>query len=475
MPTCSRSRLWAVWPILIIFSDVVVSRSICTENVTMSTAAEAQSLRERCTVLDGSITLPGNLSESINLDGIEEITGDFMMDFDQHLYSARYYGPPYEISSSTLKTVGGQIYFGLLDYLLAYPEDYQAPSLGNVSFPSVMNISAGLQIAAPNVTYIDLTNLQYFTFFALATPRLEELKLTSIKGFNDNFHYVHNIDLESIGNIESIDGLFSEPVNQTSPRNDDMIWQNINFGNQTDSIDYVYNRTMTRYPYSTYANGTAPNLRNLSIGWEHIDTASFINMNLTLTLGATMTESMKIKYMDLQRGVYNLERNRSVQNLTVGSFNARNDFNNTDLVLPFDQVEEVHISSTYLRSVTIPQQAENWARPVFELHATNLRLDNSTTWHWPLKFESLVIEAGVITDDFFESFLERKTEIVSDFLIVDHSKTLDCSKLNKKVHNKSGWTFHCEGINESNVALSITVSRTLGLWALSLAIIPLLW
>ncbi|KAK5634237.1 hypothetical protein RRF57_009951 [Xylaria bambusicola] len=452
-----------------------VSQSTCTENVTLSTAVEARSLRERCKILDGSITLPSNLSESINLDGLEEISGDFMMKFFYYDHSGSstyepYYGPSYEISSSTLQTVGGGISFGLGSTGLTHPDDYQAPSLGNISFPSLMNVSAGVQIGAPNLTHIDLTDLEYFTFFSLSTPRLEQLQLRRVKGLNDHVRWLNRVSLESIGNVESIDGLFSEPIDQTSsnPAHDDGIWQEIDFGKQP-SHHYPNN-----YPYGTSANGPAPGLRALTIGWEQLSSISFTDMNLTLTLGGTMTEAMTIGNMVLERGNYNLKRGPAVKNITVLVFSAGNDFKNTHLVLPFDEVNEVYIASAQLQSVTLPQQAENWTRPVFELRAPSLRLDSSTTWHWPLRLDRLVIEAGTITDDFFESFIEKKIHVVNEVQIVDHSKTLDCSKLYRE-GGKLGWAFHCEGKDVSNLAFSIRASRSLYLWVYGLAIAFLLW
>ncbi|KAI0502745.1 hypothetical protein F5B22DRAFT_632209 [Xylaria bambusicola] len=457
---CPRSSVLAAWPILLACTGSAVSQSTCTENVTLSTGAEAQSLSERCKILDGSITLPGNLSESINLDGLEEIRGDFTMEFSysgDSGYSIQYepyYGPSYEISSSTLQTVGGVVQFGLGSTGLAYPEDYQAPSLGNVSFPSLMNISAGVEIAAPNLTHIDLTSLQYFTFFSLSTPQLAQLQLRHVKGLNDNIHWLNNVGLESIGNVESLDGLFSEPIDQTSSNllHDDGIWQTVYFGKQPPH-HYPNN-----YPYGTSANGPAPSLRNLTIGWEQLQSTRFTDMNLTLTLGGTMTESMTIKIMVLERGNYKLQRGPAVKHLAVLAFRADNDFDNTDLVLPFDQVDEVYINSTELQSITLPQEAENWTRPIFELHAPKLRLDSSTTWHWPLHMDRLVIEAGTITDDFFESFTQKEIEVRYEVQIVDHSKTLDCSKLYREGDGHP-WVFHCEDKYDDLLELQKSLTR----------------
>ena len=54
------------------------ARTYCRENATIANAREADDLRKRCNVLEGDLTLEYGISESINLDSLEEVEGSIL-------------------------------------------------------------------------------------------------------------------------------------------------------------------------------------------------------------------------------------------------------------------------------------------------------------------------------------------------------------------------------------------------------------
>ncbi|CAI6091312.1 unnamed protein product [Clonostachys chloroleuca] len=49
----------------------------CNGNFTITKESDAKDLRENCKIVGGDLIFGGDISENINLDGVEEVRGDW--------------------------------------------------------------------------------------------------------------------------------------------------------------------------------------------------------------------------------------------------------------------------------------------------------------------------------------------------------------------------------------------------------------
>ena len=354
------------------------ARTYCRENATIANAREADDLRKRCNVLEGDLTLEYGISESINLDSLEEVEGSILHEGCSLFGTQVAYEngwcevpPAFEIRSTTLKQVGGSIWFS------------RFPGLDKVTFPNLDTVNGSISLnGVNNLTYLDLTNLKRIRSFTLHAERLETFKLDGLESFTEGKGMISSrVHLGDIGMVESVDGLFENPLDPMSQGR----WT----GEDGQSF---YGRRMSH-------------VRSLTFGWRRINALKLTGENLTVTLGGPSTESMEIENLEVRDGVAELRRNPQLRNLTIGAFELG--FNNsiTDLELPFDQLSSIAIYGTEsLRSITLPPEAENWNwngqnQGLTITNTPNLEL-SPDTWHWPKSDISRVLIIANISNEF---------------------------------------------------------------------------
>ncbi|VUC27577.1 unnamed protein product [Clonostachys rosea] len=376
--------LYALW--ILTFATTYALGIDCNANFTISEESDAKELRENCKIIGGDLTFEGNISENINLDGVEEVRGSWSLN---PLNSSGKVETLFNISSSTLKLVDGLFYHRGPSGL----ERLVLPNLGNISGPAYFDSMA-------NVTHIDFTNLVSIASLDLQTPRLQEFKINELKGFTGNFS--DRIFISDGGSVESLDGLFKGPI---APANGYLL------------------------PAITIQK--IPNIKQVTLGWKHIQRAHISGQlwyqhwspppNITLVLGGPDSETVHINELEIREGVIGIERGSKTSNLSIGSFKSMNDMI-TDLRLPFHQVSEVAIRGDRMTSLELPKEAEEWNNVSISIWLVrSLHLESSVnsegrqTWHWPNQNMSNFYILGDVSTNFLRND-ENNTKLQYHFI-----------------------------------------------------------
>ena len=340
----------------------------CEHNVNIRSAANAKELRESCTVVTGDIIIDPDVSETINLDGLEEIWGDF-----------RFWGcgasggsdcevpDTFNVTSSTLREISKGLDF---DSVLG---------LQSIVFPKLNTVFefVGLD-ALHNVTYLDFTNLEKVGGFRLDTANLETLRLNGLKGFSPGQGY--SLHVVNSGKLESLDNLFGSYVELDSGED----WGTGGLEIEASQI---------------------PNVRSLTFGWKYLPKLKISGNNLTLTLGGPNTTEQRLDYLELGTGVQGLRRGSAVENLTVDFFTMDEQEGMKNLVLPFNQTSEVLLYDNLdLETLELPEEAEGWRNMSFTIsYSSALNLteykDDRKIWHWPKQLFKLDLMTN-LTNEF---------------------------------------------------------------------------
>uniref|UniRef100_A0A8H7KFM3 Receptor L-domain domain-containing protein n=1 Tax=Bionectria ochroleuca TaxID=29856 RepID=A0A8H7KFM3_BIOOC len=344
----------------------------CNGSFAIAKESDAKDLRENCKIIGGDLEFGGDISENINLDGVEEVRGDW-----RHNPLSDYHGKVgtlFNISSSTLKLVDGIF-------------DLTGPNgLERLILPNLGNISESVSFdSMANLTHVDFTNLKYFRSLDLETPKLQEFKIDELKGFTRN--YTGRIFISDGGSVESLDGLFKGPI---APANE------------------------TQLPTITIQK--IPNIKQLTLGWKSILSAHISGQswyqhwgpppNITLILGGPDSETVHIHELETREGIISIERGSKTSNLSIGSFKSMNDMI-TDLRLPFHQVSDVAIRGDRMTSLELPKEAEQWNNVSISIWLVRkLRFESSVnaegrqTWYWPNQTMSSFYILGDVSTNF---------------------------------------------------------------------------
>lgn len=326
-------------------------------NVTISNAADADAVRKNCRVIQGSLIFGKDLSESINLDGIEVVEGSIGHFACEPAYEACTIPKPFTISSSTLTTVNKSIDFWYFHGL----EKLVLPNLTTVGQFVLLE-------RLHNVTHLDLTQLSYIGAMVLETKSLKTLLLDGLKGFTG--YGVPYVEIWNSGQVESVDGFFTNPLNVSGTR-----------------------------PHAAVTSLTLdsfriPNVRTVTIGWAKLDELYLSGVNLTVILGGPSTESMEFREVSLGDGIVGIERNPKLKNLTATTFGIKYNKVLESLTVPFDQLSNFSAIGSSLRSVELPVEAERWQNLSVDISlcpALNLSSEfaadgagkSRRTWYWP--------------------------------------------------------------------------------------------
>ncbi|KPM37503.1 hypothetical protein AK830_g9059 [Neonectria ditissima] len=364
-------------------------------DVIVQTAADAKEAREACPTIGGNLII-GDISEQINLDGIEWVRGDLVHNncTTNETYCEDFIKPRLEVSSSTLTAINGSIdfrlFYGLNKLLLPNLEFVD----GNVSFSNLAAIAD-----------LDLTSLAYVSSFHLDAPTLRRLDLKGLQGFTSPNGGAVNIS--RCGHIDSLNGFFRNPI-------------------ETSDKTSVISASI----YEPFR------VRNVTLGWTNVTDLHVSGDNLTVTLGGPSTKSMDIKQMANINGV-RLIRSSNLQSLTVGSVSISQDESEEGtpsvwgsvlfekgrsmerLSLPFDNVSEIEIRDFNITTLVLPAKAENWDGVTISTrdgYVDFKEYDKNGTkiWYWPETMFNLSL-TGSIQNNFFDSFFERKTQVTNAF------------------------------------------------------------
>jgi hypothetical protein len=341
----------------------------CNSNVTVSSASDASDIRENCQVIEGDLNIVAHDSETINLDGLEEIRGSLVI-----RDSSDQTSPLFNISSSTLKSIGGRL------------DAFLFPTVEKIILPNLANVTGSVSFEKmDHLTHIDLTSLQYLGSFTLSVETLEEFKLDGFQGFtgaNGNGY----VSISSAGNVTSLDGLFKNPVDVSN----------------LDTLPEVYVSDIPKVTQLTFGWKQVGHLEICSQGctiWEELST-------LTLTLGGPSSESVEIGHLELRNGPAQLERGSQTKNLTVTFLESMND-HIKDMKLQFDHASEIKVRGDRLESLEFPVEAEQWNNVSISIWLVNnldlmsaFNSEGTQTWFWPQNNMSSFYLMGYVSTDF---------------------------------------------------------------------------
>jgi hypothetical protein len=349
-------RIAAAHAALLLLAPMTVRADIdCRSNITIADGRGARAVAESCTVIEGNLQLRNDVSETINLDGIEVIKGSIThsgcdeRDFEDP--EECVYPQAFNLTSNTLREINGDIDF------------YYFQGLDRIEFPEleIVNKTVSLQ-RLHNVTHIDFTSLKWVGYFSLETRKLETLLLEGLEGFLDRGWGHGGVQLQDAGQVESVDGFFKNAI--------DPIHQEREETSPGTSM-HIYNQAI-------------PNVRSVTFGWTRCPEVGFGGENLTVTLGGADTKEQQIGELKLGLGVVELRRGSAVENLTVGSLEMQSQEGMVDLALPFDQISKIRLSNvTMLETVEFPEEAENWKLSNFDIYNCPSLSVADSTWHWP--------------------------------------------------------------------------------------------
>ncbi|KAH7160679.1 hypothetical protein EDB81DRAFT_866362 [Dactylonectria macrodidyma] len=368
----SRSILAPVW-LLGLFSGA--AHAIECVNVTIADADDAAEVRNDCTIISGDLNFAKYFNETINLDGVTEVTGDITHWGCHEGWEECEIPPPFSISCSTLTKVGGDI------------EILYFQGLQELSFPNLTRVQGTVSLERVHeLERLDITKLAWLGYLSLDAINLTSLQHEGLQGFTGDNKY-GTVTLFTAA-VESLDSFFSYPI-----------WVN---GSAAHSGVFIN-------------SGNFPNLKEINFGWARVSTLSISGDDIAVTLGTSRTISMEIDYLMLKGNITELQRHETVNNLTVGKCTVESVDSTKSLELPFDQLANltIHVSSG-LENVKLPQAALNWkdfALSVYlcsNLDFSSEYIGNERVWYWPENNITRISILDVnISTSFFDSFLEN--------------------------------------------------------------------
>lgn len=364
---CWQGLLW----VLLLFPAAAMAQDASCGNVTISSAADADAIRKTCKTITGNLMFDWYFNETVNLDGIEVIEGDFWHEgdgracltaeeMDKFPCLARF-----NISSSTLRQINGDISFWAFNGL----EELILPNLVRVKQVSLKRLH--------DLQTLDLTNLQYIQDFWLEAKNLSKFSLDGLKEFTGPYNGGVYI---VVGSVDNLDGLFK---NNLDP------WQGFT-DIAVDADGYMHSGLGVDLSYMH-----APNLKTLTFGWKRVPNLRVGGgSEMSIVFGGPNSTEVEISTLQLYDGVGKLERGKTLKNLKVGLLSVRDTEKMERLEVPFDQLWSLEIrNATELTSVILPPQAESWTNfslNIFSCPNLNLSSEYSTvdgerkkTWYWP--------------------------------------------------------------------------------------------
>lgn len=336
----------------------------CSANITIADSDDASEVRKACTTIEGSLVFKRRLSDNINLDGVETVLGH-VTHYGCSLYEdddCAKVSSLFNISSSTLTTINGSLYF----------ENFSG--LNKLSFPNLSLVNGSFDLDRnKNLTHLDITHLTHVGSFHLdGAVALKRLDHDRLEGLTERRGSVVVMDS---GNIDSLDSFTEYPI--TSPQ-----------GEQELYLGFIMNRM--------------DNIKNLTFGWANTSMVNIDGENLTITLGGPSTKAM---YMEDFSTNADLIRSPDLENLTamtvtIGDSSWLTKSPLLKVSVWFDNLWSVMVSGSNITTVEIPSEAENWSSPRVWVNTqmTDIREyddDGTKIWHWPKILDSLTLEGSM--------------------------------------------------------------------------------
>ncbi|WAO95866.1 Hypothetical protein NCS54_01351200 [Fusarium falciforme] len=384
-------RIGAVVAFLCFFLEAVWAAGCA--NVTIKSQDDADEVRKNCKDIQGYLTFDDYLDESINLDGIEFINGDFRYTGESEWGNETEIGGPYPttlkpitIECSTLKTVNGSIYFwafeGLSEFLL--------PKLTRVEESFTLQRMHYLR-------KLDITKLAHLGAFTIEANHLTELKHEGLKGFTDGA-FSRSIRFWGI-RVSSVDSWFKYPLTAIAR-------------------DSEYDLTSWA-PVHIDAN-RIPKIKSVTIGYANTSKIWVEGNDTELTLGSSETETMNIGFLQLQGDLTKITRAPNVKEINVGQLYFRgSSLKEIDLTM-FDKITNLTIyDHGNLQRIRMPAKAVDWEDMTISIEMNqNLTLiseyrdpENKTDqfWYWPKgNISRISIMGNPLSTGFFDSFLAAR-------------------------------------------------------------------
>ncbi|KAM0429974.1 hypothetical protein ACHAPT_005979 [Fusarium lateritium] len=354
-------------------------------NVTIKTQEEADKIRKDCKTIQGDLIFDEDLSESINLEGIELIEGDMVYyygdpEFESGKINSTYptKRKPFTIQSSTLKTVNGSIYFWALNGL----SELRLPKLTRVQDSFALSRMFYLKT-------LDITSLTHLGSFNIEANHLTELKHKGLEGFTDS-RYSNSLQFWGL-KVSSLDSWFKYPLNASF---------------RTTGGSHLYEQAPVQI--SSYS---LPNIRNITIGWANTSKIWVRGDDIAVTLGSSETKTMDIGLLQIS-GDIKITRASTVKELNVQEFYFESSgFKEIDLSM-FDKLTNLTIyRHGDLQRIRMPSKAVDWKDMTIDIsYNQNLTLtsefrDPETKkdkfWYWPKgNISSIIIRGNPLSTEF---------------------------------------------------------------------------
>ncbi|KAH6996034.1 hypothetical protein BKA56DRAFT_609310 [Ilyonectria sp. MPI-CAGE-AT-0026] len=357
-----------------------VAQAVSCHNVTISNAADAAEVRNDCTIITGTLEFSTDFKETVDLSGIEEIQGDLI--HTGCTSDCPALPPLFNISSSTLATVGGNLQLGWFH------------GLQELRFPNLSVVEGEVSIySAVQLERLDITKLSRVgTIMIRATPNLASIQHEILKSFTGKERpgTVH-----LTGAVESIDSFFSYPIEPVALEND------------------------TRFSWLEIDSKSLPNVRHINFGWSNLDYLNVDGDNLSITLGAANTTMMNMGTINLTGNITKLETGKALTNLTIGILRI-DETGLKDLDITATQLSRLELfDNEELSTVTLPSKALDWEKFSLSLSgcpklnfSSEYRLKDGggeeRFWFWPRQNIEVISIYHITTGtDFFKSFIEQ--------------------------------------------------------------------
>lgn len=348
---------------------------------------EARQLGGNCSVVEGDVVVHGDLSGELNLDGLEAVRGSLRFQrFEFGLGEGLGVGLGYNLSSSTLKVINGSL------------DIYSSSDIQSIILPALNFVNRSVFVTGKNLTYLDLTNLEYVGNILFSTPLLKTLKMDGLKDFTGylNFTQSRIFTFSSVGEVESLDPFFKYPI-------EPLTLDGSRSGVYDIELDYE----------------STPRVKEITFGWNWMHGIIIKDKDLSITFGGPETSSMEIDSLQARGGSINITRSTGLDSLKVGELilqgassldepRPRTRPDMSPLELPFDELTMLHIFGVgELRSIELPPEAENWKNVSLEINdCSNLNMTSEqnaqgeTAWYWPRHDMDLLSIYGNMTDEF---------------------------------------------------------------------------
>ncbi|CAG8885687.1 unnamed protein product [Penicillium egyptiacum] len=302
--------------------------------------------------------------------------------------------PYYTLSSSSLEAVD------------AVEIGFYNTKVVNLTLPSLTSVRTSIDIGrrAYDLTYLDISSLNFAHTITLSPPNLTSLRHTRLRNVT-----MMNIDAMQ---IDSLDSLTDNQLNMRE----------------------------------VLIQGPFPNVNEIAIGFTSAGYLH-INDNSSLTLGGSSKTEMAIEKLNVH-GITDLKRSAQLKTLKVDTLELSSSISITHLEIPFDNLRSLSIQQQWethpLKSITLPPKAVYWTGG-FELYAlaapdlnltsvygANQKGNGIQTWYWPKNVSSISISDVTVGNAFLYVSLPRSLRVVmktypknSDPFITQQKGSLD--------------------------------------------------